>query len=484
MKGKSRILLEVLCLLSAFCFVGHASNIQKVAESDTVFIRSDGSIYPPLTNIVSVDNVTYTLCGNIYGSVVVEKDDIVVDGAGYVLNGPLVGTGVSLTGRKNVSITNMQIRGFLSAVSLIDSSNNNVSLNNIKDNLKGGIQLVSSSNNMISRNRIANQVSGISISGFSVCNTIDGNNLTSNSELGVGIESAYATYNGISGNYISHSARGIQVLSDHNIVSENIMVKNWDGILMASCSFNIVIGNSIVDNSQNGIQLSGDSSNNTIFENNLAANVLCGIKLDITTNNNTITRNSLIKNGLGIHAADCFDNSIYHNSFLSNTRQVFSSDAVAMWDAGYPSGGNYWSDYEGRDIYSGAHQNEIGCDGIGDSPYVVDENNTDNYPLTSPIAPNIEARHLLNSSFAALSEPVTGLQEQLNSLSSTLQDAIDKLQEQYDSLNTRAGNTGTLLYVCAAFIVVLIAATSYLALRELKRNRRARQQQTQLGIKN
>jgi hypothetical protein len=54
---------------------------------------------------------------------------------------------------------------------------------------------------------------------------------------------------------------------------------------------------------------------------------------------------------------------------------------VEVEDNGYPSGGNYWSDYNGTDMYHGPYQNQTGSDGIGDTPYVIDANNTDNYPL-------------------------------------------------------------------------------------------------------
>jgi hypothetical protein len=59
-----------------------------------------------------------------------------------------------------------------------------------------------------------------------------------------------------------------------------------------------------------------------------------------------------------------------------------------VWDYGYPSGGNYWSDYNGTDSYSGTFQNETGSDSIGDTPYVNDADNRDNYPLMTPHTPS------------------------------------------------------------------------------------------------
>jgi nitrous oxidase accessory protein NosD len=77
--------------------------------------------------------------------------------------------------------------------------------------------------------------------------------------------------------------------------------------------------------------------------------------------------------------------NFYHNSFEDNLVQIRTAgEMYGYWDDGYPSGGNYWSDYNGTDLYTGPYQNETGSDGIGDTPYVIDENNKDRYPLTKP----------------------------------------------------------------------------------------------------
>jgi parallel beta-helix repeat protein len=69
----------------------------------TVIIRADGSIAPPSAPISSSDNVTYTLVDGILGSLNVWRDNIVIDGAGYTLQGTGVygSGGIDLSGRKN-----------------------------------------------------------------------------------------------------------------------------------------------------------------------------------------------------------------------------------------------------------------------------------------------------------------------------------------------------------------------------------------------
>jgi len=79
------------------------------------------------------------------------------------------------------------------------------------------------------------------------------------------------------------------------------------------------------------------------------------------------------------------NNTIYHNNFINNTVQATLIVSYRnTLDYGYPSGGNYWSDYTGVDYFSGPFQNGTGSDGIGDTPYVINVANQDNYPLMKP----------------------------------------------------------------------------------------------------
>lgn len=111
------------------------------------------------------------------------------------------------------------------------------------------------------------------------------------------------------------------------------------------------------------------------------------------SHDNMISGNTIISNSEGFHcgcpwswpsAPSRSPNIIYHNNFIDNTMNVFSTAEEELWDDGYPSGGNYWSDYDGVDRYSGPSQDELSSDGIGDTPYVINENNTDLYPLMVP----------------------------------------------------------------------------------------------------
>ena len=69
------------------------------------------------------------------------------------------------------------------------------------------------------------------------------------------------------------------------------------------------------------------------------------------------------------------NNTFYHNSFTNNNKNVIIESFAAgnFWDYGVE--GNYWDDYNGTDSNR---------DDIGDTPYVINSDNIDNYPLMAP----------------------------------------------------------------------------------------------------
>jgi len=170
--------------------------------------------------------------------------------------------------------------------------------------------------------------------------------------------------------------------SYNNTISLNNITDNEHGIFLGESYDNNVTLNNITDNHSNGLAL-GYSSNNTISKNSLA-NDWVGLNL-WRCSHNIISVNNILENGLiGIYLGWASDNTIFHNSFADNQDQVYNYEAVNIWDNGYPSGGNYWSDYAGVDVKSGPDQDQPSSDGIGDASYVIDANNVDHYPLMNP----------------------------------------------------------------------------------------------------
>ena len=116
-----------------------------------------------------------------------------------------------------------------------------------------------------------------------------------------------------------------------------------------------------------------ESTQNKIVDNfafNCSQNAL---RLESYSTNNTFTRNMFSNCSEGVNAdATSGANKFYHNRFMNNTVQASIDGSENKWDNDYPSGGNYWSDYNGTDANG---------DFIGDTPYQVDENNADMYPF-------------------------------------------------------------------------------------------------------
>ena len=326
------ILLIVLC--SALVLF---TEICVVFAGETVYIRAEGSVEG--TDKIQREGNVYTFTGDISDSLVVERDNIVVDGAGHVLEGAGAGRGISLEGRSNITIKNIAVREFDFGMVLSNSSGNTISANAIA-NTSTGIYLVSrSDSNSVSANNIANNQFGISLTGDS-----------------------------------------------NNSVSANNITNNDVGISLTGASNNSISANNITNNNVYGISLSF-ISNNSISANNITNNTY-GIYLYSPSGSNSMSANNIAYNDVGISFYSISNNLICHNNFVGNTvqAQVIPLGYVNVWDDGYPSGGNYWSNYSGVDLNNGPYQNETGSDGIGDTNYTISTGNNDRYPLIGPIS--------------------------------------------------------------------------------------------------
>ena len=255
-----------------------------------------------------------------------------------------------------------------------------------------GLHLLNTNNTIIFGNNItANKRYGIELS-LSSNNTLFGNNVTANNADGIYLSGSFN--NTLSGNKIANNYAGMHLIgSSNNSIIGNAMPANGaDGInLEYSSNSNSIFGNN-VSNSRFGILLEYSCNYNIVSENNATSNNWYGIGLYSSSNNNTVSKNIMIANGDACLAlSESSENKIYHNNFISNADQVQISPGYAnVWDDGYPSGGNYWSDYTGIDANS---------DGIGDSPYIINDNNRDRYPLVNnwtpsnhvpPVTPNVQ----------------------------------------------------------------------------------------------
>jgi parallel beta-helix repeat protein len=165
----------------------------------------------------------------------------------------------------------------------------------------------------------------------------------------------------VTNNYMnSNELIGIWVRGGFNLIKDNIITDSIIGLDLDEVSNCTVAGNN-VSNNAGGIECE-NAYNSGIYANTIWNNSYSGISLAGSNNN-----------------------LIYHNNFINNTRHVEKGlGLLNVWDFGYPSGGNYWSNYTGVDFYKGLYQNETGSDGIGDAQHVINENNKDCYPLMHP----------------------------------------------------------------------------------------------------
>lgn len=166
---------------------------------------------------------------------------------------------------------------------------------------------------------------------------------------------------------------GVLISNSYYLALENLRLAKV-GITLRD----IVVGlvrNSAISNAQMGVQAfnitSVEFSANTFSKNSI------GVSLDASNKNTVTSKNIFEGNTIGLQLSASTDNKIFKNVFKKSDA-VGSSCAKVLgnvitpnaWDNG--AEGNYWSDYAGADANG---------DGIGDTPYLIENANVDNKPF-------------------------------------------------------------------------------------------------------
>jgi hypothetical protein len=255
----------VLMFLSSASIVGSASLSSTLPA---IRILSDGSIDPPNVPIQRNGDV-YTFTADVYARIVVDRDNIVIDGAGYVLQGNYNGTRTD---------------------SWVVGQGPDQEYNETQVPWTIGIDLAN-------KNRRNLTVKNLNIKNFYIGTYL------------------WTSNNTITGCAVSDNIVGILLSGDSNTIISNYIARNDEGIFF-------------------GVNQPGDEPLNIV-----------------------ITHNSFIDNTVHFSGCICEGSS--------------TTDCWHTWDDGKE--GNYWSDYTGTDADG---------DGIGDTPYDIDIQNQDRYPLT------------------------------------------------------------------------------------------------------
>jgi len=297
----------------------------------------------------------------------------------------------------NASVTNVTITGTAGGVACYFCNYLLVSGNNIAQTSAEGILLLERSAHVpttatFSHNVLDRTGGGVAI-GLASSGVVVSDNVITYSG-GYGILLSYSSDASITGNRIVSSATDGLVLSDSGgaTIKDNVVSGSnaYVALNLFYSGYSVVEHNSFSSSRWDGIN-AFSSSYSTISNNSLTGNSRFGIMLTdsyVNLINNTISRNA--KEGLYLDtlASRCVGfSTIYHNRFLNNNPGA-ASQAYSIcswqdhWTNGYPQGGNYWSNYDGTDNCSGPNQDICtGPDGIGDTPYIIDSDSYDRYPL-------------------------------------------------------------------------------------------------------
>ncbi len=360
--------------------------IDAVAENGTAYVFN-GTYYETvivnkMIDLIGEDrNGTIIDGDNNFEVVTLYANAVTVSGFS-IINGHGLSSGIDIRSDNNTIYEN-KFYDSGTGIGIFESYNNTI-YNNIF--LSQKLRLWHSNGNHVFNNTIINQglrcldsfdnsIHGNTVNGKPLCYLEGEMNISIQDEYGQIILVNCSNITILNQN-IHNTSVGISLHDslDCKIINNTIKDDKLVGLYVENCCNN-TISNNIIENSHSQC-IQFYYSHHNRFIDNLVLDDCSSVYFHYSTYN--LIQNNTLINGTGtvFFGNSAHHNVVFHNNFINNSGTTYSG-YYNIWDNGYPSGGNYWSDYTGVDAND---------DGIGDNPIdIAGSNNRDNYPLMNPI---------------------------------------------------------------------------------------------------
>ncbi|MCI4334925.1 MAG: right-handed parallel beta-helix repeat-containing protein [Thermoplasmata archaeon] len=210
-------------------------------------------------------------------------------------------------------------------------------------------------------------------------------------ETGFGILLGGATNLTVADNRGGNDLGGVEVDDSRNVLLRNNSFSGdiAEGFELINAVNATLDANSAVNSGGDGIAL-WSSSDLTLTNNSLVGD-LVGLRAENSTDL-LVEANSVGRCNVSFRLNSVLNATFFHNNFEEDSNwSLLGNTSGLRWDAGYPFGGNFWSNATGTDVSAGPGQDVPGADGILDQSFGIVGFGVDHYPLAVPwAAPSIE----------------------------------------------------------------------------------------------